>query len=127
MPLPAVKQFARSGSEVSMPVTREFCAECGTHLVTLVDGMPDAVFLKAGTLDNPSLFGGPDLAVFTVDQQSFHQVPRGIPAFERMPGYCDLAGPTSAGRTNCGRSARQISARPLRPILSLAEADHRTS
>src|SRR5579864_3368514 len=48
------KQFARS--DLERPVTREFCAECGTHVTTLRPGLP-AVILKAGTLDDPSLFG----------------------------------------------------------------------
>jgi hypothetical protein len=44
------------------------------------------IIIKVGTLDDPSLFGGPDLAIFTIDKQSFHQIPDGLPAFERRPG-----------------------------------------
>ena len=78
------KGFARS--DIEKPVTREFCPECGTHLTTRVPGMPGAVMLKVGTLDDPSVFGGPDMAIFTIDKQAFHQIPEGIPTFERMPG-----------------------------------------
>ena len=35
-------------------VTREFCAECGTHLITRRPGLPPVV-LKIGTLDDPSI------------------------------------------------------------------------
>ncbi len=42
--------------------------------------------LKVGTLDDPSVFGMPQMAIFTIDQQSFHQVPEGVTVFERMPG-----------------------------------------
>lgn len=49
------KQFKRADLENA--VTREFCAECGTHMVTLRPGLP-AVVLKIGTLDDPGLFGG---------------------------------------------------------------------
>jgi hypothetical protein len=76
------KQFSRSDLEGA--VTREFCAECGTHLATLRPGLPAAI-LKVGTLDDPGLFGGPDIAIFTVDKQPFHQIPEGMPTFERMP------------------------------------------
>ena len=38
------------------PVTREFCPECGTHVATRAPGMPGAVMLKVGTLDDPSVF-----------------------------------------------------------------------
>jgi hypothetical protein len=43
------------------------------------------VLLKVGTLDDPSVFGGPAMAIYTIDKQSFHHVPEGIPAFERTP------------------------------------------
>jgi hypothetical protein len=76
------KRFARS--DLEQPVTREFCAECGTHLATLRPDLP-AVILKAGTLDDPSVFGAPQMAIFTVDKQPFHQIPEGMPTFERMP------------------------------------------
>jgi hypothetical protein len=65
-------------------VTREFCPECGTHLVTRVPGMPMTI-VKVGTLDDPSLFGGPQLAIYTVEKQPFHQIPEGLLAFERLP------------------------------------------
>jgi len=40
-------------SDIDNPVTREFCGECGTHLVTKAPAMPDAVLLKVGSMDNP--------------------------------------------------------------------------
>ena len=76
------KQFSRSDLENA--VTREFCAECGTHLVTRRPDLP-AIILKIGTLDDPSLFGVPQMAIFTVDKQAFHQIPEGLRTFERMP------------------------------------------
>ena len=42
--------FTRTDLERS--VTREFCAECGTHVVTRPPGLP-AVVVKVGTLDDP--------------------------------------------------------------------------
>jgi len=44
-----------------------------------------AVILKVGTLDDPSLFGRPKIAIYTVDKQAFHQIPEGLPTFERLP------------------------------------------
>jgi hypothetical protein len=41
--------------------------------------------LKVGTLDEPSLYGQPRMAIFTVDRQAFHHIPDGLPRFERMP------------------------------------------
>ena len=48
--------------------------------------MPGSVILKVGTLDDPGVFGAPQVAIFTVDKQSFHHIPDGIPSFERTPG-----------------------------------------
>ena len=80
----AAKAFRRS--DLPHPVTREFCAECGTHVVSRAPALPAAVMLKVGTLDDPSLFGGPQMIIFTIDKQAFHHVPPGVPAFERFPG-----------------------------------------
>lgn len=76
------KQFTRSDLEGA--VTREFCAECGTHLLTRRPALP-AVIVKAGTLDDPALYGGPQMAIYTCDQQAFHAIPHGLPSFERLP------------------------------------------
>jgi hypothetical protein len=75
------KQFTRS--DLERAVTREFCGECGTHMVTRVPGLP-AVVLKVGTFDDPALFD-PQMAIYTIDKQAFHHVPDGMPAFERLP------------------------------------------
>jgi hypothetical protein len=44
-----------------------------------------AVVLKIGTLDDPSLFGGPQAAIFTTNKQDFHHIANGLPVFERLP------------------------------------------
>jgi hypothetical protein len=78
------KAFTRS--DLDDPVTREFCADCGTHILARAPALPGALMLKVGTLDDPSVFGSPQMAIFLCDRQSYHQVPEGIPAFERGPG-----------------------------------------
>ncbi len=78
----APKQFARS--DLERPVTREFCENCGTHVVTRAPGFP-AVIIKVGSLDDPKQFT-PKMAIYTIDQQPFHRIPEGIPTFERLPG-----------------------------------------
>jgi hypothetical protein len=76
------KQFARS--DIEQPVTREFCASCGTHLVTRRSELP-AVILKIGTFDDPTMFGSSQMAIFTIDKQPFHHIPEGLPCFARLP------------------------------------------
>lgn len=79
------KAFQRT--DLENPVTREFCGDCGTHIVAFASGGQEGPkMLKIGTLDDPSVFGAAQMAIFTIDQQSFHHIPEGIPTFERMPG-----------------------------------------
>ena len=77
----APKQF--TGSDLERAVTREFCAECGTHVVTRPG------FTRGGgesrTLDDPGLFGTPQMAIYTIDRQAYHHIPEGLPSFERLP------------------------------------------
>ena len=75
------KTFARS--DLERPVTREFCADCGTHLITRRPGLPFVV-PKIGTLDEPATFA-PQMAIFTIDRQPFHHIADGLPTFERLP------------------------------------------
>jgi hypothetical protein len=77
----APKQFSRS--DLEKPVTREFCAECGTHMVTRPQR--PVVVIKVGSLDDPTLFGSPKMAIYTCDKQPFHHIPDGLPAFEKLP------------------------------------------
>jgi hypothetical protein len=80
----APKLFTRS--DLDKPVTREFCARCGTHILARSPGVPGAVLLKVGTFDDPSVYAGPQMVIFTIDKQVFHHVPQGVPSFERVPG-----------------------------------------
>ena len=73
-------------ADLANGVTREFCPECGTHVATRSPAMPGAVMLKVGTLDDPSIYGGPQMVIFAIDKQSFHHLPEGVPTFERVPG-----------------------------------------
>jgi hypothetical protein len=71
-------------SDLERAVTREFCPDCGTHLATKPPGRP-VVVVKVGTLDDPKQFT-PQMAIFTIDKQPFHQIPEGLKTFERRPG-----------------------------------------
>lgn len=90
MPIPsfkyvkgAPKEFKRA--DLAAPVTREFCADCGTHMITRPQGFP-ALILKVGSLDDPKQYGGPQAAIYMCDAQPFHMVPDGVKPFDKLPG-----------------------------------------
>jgi len=80
------KPAAFTRPDLASPVTREFCATCGTHLLSRAPGLAGAVLIKVGTLDDPSVFGLPQMAIFHAEAQAHHAVPDGCAVFERVPG-----------------------------------------
>ena len=75
-------QFTRS--DIETPRTRDFCGNCGTHILTRLPGRP-MVVLKVGTLDHPGVYSGPQAAIFMCDTQAFHVVAEGVPTFDKLP------------------------------------------
>ena len=65
--------------------TRGFCATCGTQLTARSPKAAGAVLIKVGTLDDPSIFGAPQVVVWTEEKQAFHPLPPGVPAYPRFP------------------------------------------
>jgi hypothetical protein len=72
------KAFNRT--DIAAPATRQFCADCGTHIASFRAG---PIILKIGTLDDPSVYGMPQFAIWLSEKQSFHQVPDGVRTLER--------------------------------------------
>jgi len=65
--------------------TRHFCPGCGVHLTARSELAPGAVLIKIGTLDDPSVFEGPQLVTWTSEMQTFHLLPPGVPAYAEFP------------------------------------------
>jgi hypothetical protein len=78
------KTYARA--DIQAPANREFCPNCGTHILTRVAANPAAVILKIGTLDDPSVYGGPQVAIWMNDKQPYHLVAEGVTTFPGFPG-----------------------------------------
>jgi hypothetical protein len=65
--------------------TRHFCEKCGVHLTARSERAPSAVLIKVGTLDDPSLFEGPQVVTWTSEMQKFHLLPPDVPAHPEFP------------------------------------------
>ena len=71
-------------NDLEQPVTRFFCNKCGTGIGTETPSRPGSIVIKVGTLDNPKIYT-PTLAIFTIDKQPFHHIPKDVKQFERRP------------------------------------------
>ena len=74
----AFKKLADSGREV----TRCFCPDCGSPLYTLPPSHPDVVFIKAGSLDDPSLVR-PNRQAWTISRVDWAEIDPAIASYER--------------------------------------------
>jgi len=71
--------------DLDTPVTREFCPNCGTHLATNPPGFP-AMVVKVGSMDDPTEFDGPDVALYVSEIPDYLHVADGVTPFDKMPG-----------------------------------------
>src|SRR5436190_7493602 len=81
-------------------VTREFCAVCGTHMISRRPGLRPLV-LKIGTLDNPSIYGGAQKAIFTAEGQPFHLIADGELPLKACPRANSSNQPAAGIRATC--------------------------
>lgn len=71
---------ADSGNTVS----RGFCTTCGSALYSLNSGMPGMAFLRASSLDDPTVIE-PSLIVYASRAPSWDVMNTALPAFAEMP------------------------------------------
>jgi hypothetical protein len=64
--------------------TRLFCPNCGSQLFTNVSAMADIVFIKAGSLDDPSQYQ-PTINIYTASAQPWDHIADDIPSCAGMP------------------------------------------
>lgn len=66
-------------------VHRRFCPDCGSPVLTEAPDRPGTLFVKAGTLDEPSRFQ-PTLHLWCEHKQPWVTVPDGVPSMATQPG-----------------------------------------
>jgi hypothetical protein len=65
-------------------VTRAFCPDCGSPLFIRVSTRPDLIGLRAGTLDDPSLFH-PEAHIFVKSAQPWDHLDPALPKYDAYP------------------------------------------
>lgn len=76
-------QFKRDDFEGS--VTRDFCTNCGTHILTRSPRVEGAVLIKVGSLDDQDVYGMPNMAVYCCEKKPYHVIPDGVASFDKFP------------------------------------------
>ncbi len=66
-------------------VSRGFCPKCGCAIYSTNSSMPDTVFPRASSLDDPEI-AKPQMAVYASRALSWDFVDPSLPAFPKMPG-----------------------------------------
>ena len=67
-------------------VDRHFCGRCGSPIYSAPAVMPDVLFLKAGTLDDPSWLA-PGMHMWCETAQPWVKLPADLPCFEQNPPF----------------------------------------
>ena len=78
-----VKEF-HSTADSGNAVTRGFCPACGSGVYSRNAAMPQMIFLRASTFDDPDLFA-PQLVVYASRAPAWDPVSADVPAFPESP------------------------------------------
>ncbi|MEP5766088.1 MAG: GFA family protein [Halieaceae bacterium] len=78
-----LKTYTVTGTDGSH-VTRGFCPNCGSQLISYVEEMPVIRFVKAGTLEDSS-WVTIDSSFWSCTAEPWSPVDAGCPAFEKNP------------------------------------------
>lgn len=76
--------FSDHDTESGQPVSRQFCAACGSPIRSVPAATPKIVAVKAGTLDDASAYG-PQVHIWTKSKLPWVEVPAGAVVFEQGP------------------------------------------
>ena len=79
-----LKQYEVTGDSGGK-VSRGFCPNCGSPILSLLPAMADFVALKAGSLDDPAQFK-PMMQVFMKSAPPWAPVRDDLPKFDKQPG-----------------------------------------
>ncbi|MHB1737525.1 MAG: GFA family protein [Acidithiobacillus sp.] len=78
-------KYYESTADSSKKVSRGFCPKCGSQLFAKSERYLGLIGLRAGTLDDPSLFN-PSVDIFTSSAAHWDFMNPDIPKLQREPG-----------------------------------------
>ena len=87
-----------------------FCDACGTYLWSRYQAAGNALFVRAGTLDDPRAVR-PDVHIFTRSKLPWVEVPKGVPAFKTFYKIDEVWSEESRKRLGRNRARRGAVAR----------------
>ena len=74
----------RSIADSGNVMHRRFCPTCGTHLFSEAESRPHLIFVRAGTLDDPSI-AKPAMTIWTSQAPGWACIDQSIPRAEGQP------------------------------------------
>lgn len=77
-------KYYESTADSGSKITRGFCPNCGSQLFARLERMPDLLGIRAGTLDDPSMFK-PVLDMFTASASHWDVMNPDLPKFLKAP------------------------------------------
>jgi hypothetical protein len=78
-----VKYFSKLGSS-GQSISRGFCPDCGSPMFSKVEVLPGIIGIRAGTLDDRSLYT-PAMDIYTCQAEVWDAMDPKLPKFEEMP------------------------------------------
>jgi hypothetical protein len=82
---PALATYEDRSGASGRPFYRSFCSRCGSPISGHGDAYPGIVFIKVGTLDDPS-WVRPDAHIWCSEKQPWVHLEDGIPQLAANPG-----------------------------------------
>jgi hypothetical protein len=82
--LTGVLKIFHSTADSGNPIKRGFCPECGSSITYGSSAFPGAIFVTAGSLDDPSWFK-PVMISYASSAQPWDRLDPALPRYEEMP------------------------------------------
>ncbi len=84
MKMTGTPKFHAVKADLGSTVSRGFCANCGSPVMSRTTGMPGVAIIYVGSLDDPSVFQ-PQMSVYSKRGHAWDKLDPAMPKFPAMP------------------------------------------